>query len=444
VVTIPRPDVITLPFTDRQADAGPGVARPWTGKPPLPPRLQAAIAAIRAGGMVVVVDDPDRENEGDLVMAASSATPAAVNFMARHGRGLICVAMHRDRLDQLAISAMTDRATDPRGTAFHVGVDLRGQLTGISAIERSATIRALAGREAMPEDFTQPGHVFPLAYRPGGVLARAGHTEASVDLVTLAGVPPAAAICEIADDDGAMMRLPELERFARHHQVPLLLISELRDCLRGAQARTVVERVSSAHVPLKEGGFTFVGYRDLADGREHVAAVLGEVVGREQVLARLHSECLTGDAFGSLRCDCGTQLARALSMIAEVGAGVVIYLRGHEGRGTGRLEKLKAYQLQDQGLDKVETNLALGHPADARDYTVGAAILADLEIASVRLITNNREKIDGLVQRGVPVAEKAIETDPTTKNVRYLGTKQTKLGHTLQISEGVATLGRSS
>jgi 3,4-dihydroxy 2-butanone 4-phosphate synthase/GTP cyclohydrolase II len=385
--------------------------------------------------MAVVVDDPDRENEGDLVIAASHATPEAVNFMATHARGLICVAMRRDRLDALGIGPMARHCTDPHRTAFHVSVDLQGQATGISAGERSETIRALADPGAAGEHFTRPGHVFPLACQPGGVLSRAGHTEASVDLAVLAGLAPAAVICEIARDDGEMMRLGELRAFADRHGLPLLTISDLRRNLLAARP-PLVERVSAASIALKQGVFTFVGYRDGADGqsREHIAAVFGRLEADSIVLARVHSECLTGDVFGSLRCDCGQQLDEALSMVAENGSGVVVYLRGHEGRGIGLLEKLSAYQLQDCGLDTVEANRALGYPADAREYGIAAAILADLDIRAVRLITNNPEKRAALVRNGIDVVGTVgVATAPTAENVRYLRTKSAKLGHELDL-----------
>jgi 3,4-dihydroxy 2-butanone 4-phosphate synthase/GTP cyclohydrolase II len=399
----------------------------------MPPRLLAAVAAMRGGGMVVVVDDPLRENEGDLVMAANCVTPRAVNFMATHARGLICVAMRRGRLDELGIAPMTRSPTDHRGTAFHVGVDLRGQSTGISAHERSQTIRALADPATPAHRFTQPGHVFPLAYQPGGVISRAGHTEASVELTVLAGLEPAAVMCEIAADDGSMMRLPELQGFAETHRLPLVFVSELRDYLLAARP-PVIERVSQAQVPLRQGMFTFVGYREHPNGREHLAAVFGQVSGVAPVLARVHSECLTGDVFGSLRCDCGQQLETALTAVADNGAGVVIYLRGHEGRGIGLLEKLSAYQLQDRGLDTVEANEALGYPADVRDYAIGAAILADLGIESVRLITNNPAKRAALVGHGIRVLEIVdAATEPTAENVRYLSTKRMKLGHDVDV-----------
>jgi 3,4-dihydroxy 2-butanone 4-phosphate synthase/GTP cyclohydrolase II len=393
--------------------------------------VEAALEAIGSGGMAIVVDDPRRENEGDLVMAASHVTPTAVNFMATHGRGLICVPMARERLDDLRIPPMVDRCTDPRKTAFHVGVDLRGQATGISAAERAATIRALANPSCSADDFRKPGHVFPLARRPGGVLERPGHTEASIDLSVLAGAGTAAMICEIAADDGEMMRLPQLCAFANQHALPIVAISDLIDYL--AEAKQRIARVSAARLPRQEGAFTVIGYRDLVDGREHLAVVLGDVHGGAGVLARVHSECLTGDVFRSRRCDCGSQLELALSMIANAGAGVVVYLRGHEGRGIGLLEKLSAYQLQDQGLDTVEANLALGHPADGRDYAIGAEILKDLGINGIRLMTNNPTKRDGLERHGISIIETVpLVTDPTPENVRYLDAKGAKMGHVFE------------
>jgi 3,4-dihydroxy 2-butanone 4-phosphate synthase/GTP cyclohydrolase II len=392
--------------------------------------IEAALEAIGSGGMAVVVDDPRRENEGDLVMAANQVTATAVNFMATHGRGLICVPMARARLDELHIPPMVDRCTDPRRTAFHVGVDLRGQATGISAAERAATIRALASSSCSAADFCQPGHVFPLACRPGGVLERPGHTEAAVELSALAGAGAAAVICEIAAHDGEMMRLAELRAFAQQQGLPLVAISDLIDYL--THAKRLVKRVSAARLPLKDGTFTVIGYRDLVDGREHLAAVFGRVEGATGVLARVHSECLTGDVFGSRRCDCGSQLELALSTIANADAGVLVYLRGHEGRGIGLLEKLSAYQLQDQGLDTVEANIALGHPADCRDYAIGAEVLADLGIDGIRLMTNNPAKRDALVRHGISVIETVpLVTNPTVENVRYLSAKRAKLGHAL-------------
>jgi len=401
--------------------------------------VDEAIDAIRRGDMVVVVDDPDRENEGDLVIAAEFATPDAVNFMATHGRGLICVPLPVQRLEALGIPPMVGRNTDPKRTAFHVGVDLRARTTtGISASDRARTIRALADPAAVAGDFTQPGHVFPLGYRSGGVLERAGHTEASIDLAVLAGAAPAAVICEIAAADGEMMRLPELLEFAELHGFPVLAISDLVEYQ--AHRNRLVERVTEARMPLHDAQFTMVGYRDLVDGREHVAMVLGDVRGRPGVLVRVHSECLSGDVFGSRRCDCGRQLELALEMIADEGAGAVVYLRGHEGRGIGLLEKLRAYRLQDAGLDTVEANVALGHPADAREYGIAAQVLEELGIDSVRLLTNNPAKRRALEEHGLSVLECVpVVTAPTAENVRYLSTKRAKMGHMHDVDDARVT-----
>jgi len=366
------------------------------------------------------------------VMAAEFVTPEAVHFMALHGRGLICVPMIRARLDELQIPPMVARNTDPRGTAFHVGVDARGRTsTGISASDRADTIRALVDPASVADDFSQPGHVFPLACRAGGVLERAGHTEASIDLAVLAGAAPAAVICEIAGPDGEMMRLRELLGFAERHGLLVVSVSDLV-AHRSGRGK-LISRVSKARVPLADAQFTMVGYRDL-DGREHLAAVLGDVHDRSGVLVRIHSECLTGDVFGSQRCDCGRQLALSLELIAAEGAGAVVYLRGHEGRGIGLLEKLSAYRLQDAGLDTVEANVALGHPADSRDYGIGVQILEDLGIDQLRLLTNNPAKRRGLEDHGLSVLECVpLLTSPTAENVRYLNAKQAKLGHLLEI-----------
>jgi 3,4-dihydroxy 2-butanone 4-phosphate synthase/GTP cyclohydrolase II len=392
--------------------------------------VKEAVEVIAAGGMVVVIDDPGRENEGDLVMAAEFATPEAINFMATHGRGLICTPLLRERLEELEIPPMVERNTDHNGTAFHVSVDLAARTTtGISAGDRARTIAALTDPGSQPEDFTRPGHVFPLAYAPGGVLARAGHTEASIDLAVLAGLQPAAVICEIAREDGEMMRLPELAEFSNRHG---LLITTIADLRRHLLSLGSVQRAAEARMPLDAAEFKAICYRDDQDGREHVAIMLGSVRNKKEVIVRLHSECLTGDALGSRRCDCGEQLQLALSLIAEAGSGVVVYLRGHEGRGIGLVEKMKAYGLQDSGLDTVEANVALGHPVDARDYTVGAEILADLGISEVRLLTNNPDKRSALQQRGISVRECVpLVTTPTTENIRYLSTKRTKMGHIL-------------
>jgi len=392
-------------------------------------RVEDAAAALARGEMVVITDAHDRENEGDLVMAAQFAAPEAINFMATQGRGLICVPMHPERLRDLGIGPMVAESSDPHGTAFHVSVDLRRRTTtGISAQDRANTIRALADSSAVASDFNRPGHVFPLAYRPGGVLRRAGHTEASIDLVTLAGLPPVAVICEIAADDGEMARLPALLPFARRHGMQVLAISDVIAYRR--RREKLVTRVSEARLPTPHGEFVASGYRDLLDGLEHIALVRGEVRDRPGVLVRVHSECLTGDVFGSRRCDCGRQLELALELIANEGAGALVYLRGHEGRGIGLAEKIHAYSLQDAGLDTVEANERLGHPGDRRDYGTGMQILSDLGVRAMRLLTNNPAKRTGLEGYGLSVLERVpLITAPTPENLRYLRTKRAKLGH---------------
>lgn len=391
--------------------------------------VEAAVDAIKRGEMVVVLDAPDRENEGDLIQAAELATAASVNFMATHARGLICVPMLRERLDELRIQPMATTPTDPLGTALHVGVDRRiATTTGISASDRASTIRALAGDESMHDDFVQPGHVFPLAYREGGVLRRAGHTEAAIDLVRLADLRPAAVICEITGPNGEMARAEELLRFAAEHQLEAIAISDLIAYRR--REERLVERVAEAAMPLELGEFTAIGFREILTGQGHLALVLGDVSGEQDVLVRMHSECLTGDVFGSRRCDCGAQLRLALRKIAGEGRGVVVYLGGHEGRGIGILDKLHAYRLQDGGLDTVEANLQLGHPVDRRDYGIGMQILVDLGIRRMRLLTNNPAKRAGLEGYGLTVTARVpLITEPTPENARYLTTKATKLGH---------------
>jgi 3,4-dihydroxy 2-butanone 4-phosphate synthase/GTP cyclohydrolase II len=393
--------------------------------------IDDAVAAISRGEMVVVVDAPDRENEGDLVMAAEHVSPADVNFMATEGRGLICVPIAGERLSELGIGPMVASNSDPKGTAFHVSVDHRETTTtGISAADRAHTIRALADPRSRGIDFTQPGHVFPLACREGGVLKRAGHTEASVDLCRMAGLSGTAVICEIAGVDGEMARLPQLLEFAQRHKLLVVAITDL--IAKRRQRETLVTRVGRARIPLAQGTFTAVGYRDLVDGIEHIALVLGDVRTEPGPLVRMHSECLTGDAFGSRRCDCGEQLQAALGMIAEAGRGVVVYLRGQEGRGIGLLDKLRAYELQDRGLDTVDANLALGHPADRRDYGAGMQILTDLGIRDMRLITNNPAKRAGLEGYGLVVRERVpIVTVTNPENVHYLAAKRERMGHVL-------------
>lgn len=391
--------------------------------------VEEAAAAISRGEMVVVIDSPDRENEGDLVMAAEHATASDINFMATQGRGLICVPLLPERLEALGIPPMVVGSSDSHGTAFHISVDLKeGTTTGISASDRAKTIRALADPATVGSDLTRPGHVFPLAYSKGGVLRRAGHTEAAIDLSQLAGCGSAAVICEIAREDGEMARLPALLAFAEQHGLLVLAISDLIAYRR--RTERLVSRVSEAEMPLDQGNFRVVGYRDLLDETEHLALVLGHIAGRDSVLVRMHSECLTGDVFGSRRCDCGRQLNLALEMIAAEGHGAVVYLRGHEGRGIGLLEKIHAYRLQDSGLDTVDANLALGHPVDRRDYGTGMQILTDLGIKAVRLLTNNPAKRAGLAGYGLTVSDTVpLVGDPRPESERYLETKEQRLGH---------------
>jgi 3,4-dihydroxy 2-butanone 4-phosphate synthase/GTP cyclohydrolase II len=400
--------------------------------------IEAASAAIARGHMVVVVDSPARENEGDLVMAAEKVRPAAINFMATHGRGLICVALTGRRLDELAIGPMVAENTDPKGTAFRVSVDHRTRATtGISASDRANTIAALADPGSRADDFTRPGHVFPLASREGGVLKRAGHTEASVDLARLAGLRPAGVLCEIAGADGEMARLPRLVEFARKHGLLVISISDLI-AYRRRRERLVV-RVSQAQLPLDGGEFTAIAYREVIDGQEHIALVLGDLGDGEEVLVRVHSECLTGDALGSRRCDCGPQLKMAIDKIAAERRGVLVYLRGQEGRGIGLSAKIHAYRLQDGGLDTVDANAALGYPTDRRDYGTGMQILRDLGVRSMRLMTNNPAKRAGLEGYGLSVVERVpLLTSPTPENARYLSTKRDRMGHVLDLERARA------
>ena len=408
---------------------------PDDGSPPASglATVEQAVAAIRRGEMVVVVDSPARENEGDLVMAAEHVTPQAINFMATHARGLICVALLRSRLDELGIGPMVVENSDPHDTAFHVSVDHRTRTTtGISASDRSSTIAALVDPASRAGDFRRPGHVFPLAYREGGVLRRAGHTEAAVDLARLAGLTPAGVICEIAGADGEMARLPRLLEYAREHRLLVVAISDLIAYRR--ERERLVTRVSEARLPLEGAEFTAIAYRDAIGGEEHLALVLGDVHARDDVLVRVHSECLTGDVLGSRRCDCGPQLKLALARIVEEGCGVLVYLRGQEGRGIGLGAKIHAYRLQDRGLDTVDANLTLGFPSDRRDYGTGMQILRDLGVTRMRLLTNNPAKRAGLEGYGLSVTERvALVTSPTPENVRYLATKQSRLGHLLDL-----------
>ena len=394
--------------------------------------IEEGIEEIRAGRILVVVDDEDRENEGGLVMAADRATPEAVNFMAKHGRGLICVPLPGDRLDQLQISMMVRDNTAPLGTAFTTTVDARrGVSTGTSAFDRAVTIRTLVDPAARPEDLTRPGHIFPLRALPGGVLRRAGHTEAAVDLARLAGCTPGGVICEVLDEDGGMARLPELVQLARAHRLKVITIKDLIEYR--IQKEKLVRRSAETRLPTDYGEFKVLAYETTVDDRVTLALVMGDVSGEEPVLMRVHSECLPGDVFGCRRCDCGPQLHKALTIISREGRGVLIYMR-QEGRGIGLLNKLKAYELQDRGKDTVEANHALGFGADLRHYGIGAQILVDLGVRNLRYLTNNPKKIVGIEGYGLRVVERVpLEVPPTEENRQYLVTKREKLGHLFSI-----------
>ena len=385
--------------------------------------------------MVIIVDDEDRENEGDLAMAAECVTPEAINFMAKYGRGLICAPMMAQRLEQLGIHQMVQDNTARLGTAFTVSVDvLKGATTGISAYDRAATVKALISPDTKPEDLGRPGHVFPLRYREGGVLVRAGQTEASVDMARLAGLHPAAIICEIMADDGSMARMPHLEEFGARHGIRIVSVADIIAYRR--EHEKLIERVAQARMPTEHGEFRAVSYRSLVDADEHVALVMGEVNEHEPTLVRVHSECLTGDVFGSIRCDCGAQKALALEAIAREGSGVFLYMR-QEGRGIGLHNKLKAYSLQDDGMDTVDANIALGFPPDLRHYGVGAQILADLGVRKLRILTNNPRKVVGLESFGLELVEQVpIVVSTNVENRRYLEAKQARMGHLLERAEG--------
>ena len=393
--------------------------------------VQQAIAEIAAGRAIVVVDDASRENEGDIVFAASKATPDLLAFTIRYARGLICVPMLGEDLDRLQVPPMTSDNQEHMGTAFTISVDARdGITTGISAADRARTIRTLVDSATEPYEIVRPGHVFPLRYADGGVLRRPGHTEAAVDLARLAGLTPAGVVAEIFNDDGTMARLPQLRAFADQHGLPLISIAQLIEYRRHSEQ--TVRRVVQTRVPNQFGEWRAFGYQNSVDGTEHLALVLGDLDDAADVLVRMHSECLTGDVFGSQRCDCGAQLAAAMAAIAAEGRGIVLYLRGHEGRGIGLLSKLRAYQLQDAGADTVDANLELGLPADAREYSTGAQMLADLGVRSLRLLTNNPAKVRGLSGFGLEVTGRvSLPVAATADNLRYLIAKRDRLGHQL-------------
>ncbi|WP_329170185.1 bifunctional 3,4-dihydroxy-2-butanone-4-phosphate synthase/GTP cyclohydrolase II [Streptomyces sp. NBC_01685] len=403
--------------------------------------VEQAVRDIAAGRPVVVVDDEDRENEGDLVIAAEKATPEIVAFMMSECRGLICAPMETDELDRLELPQMVAHNTESMKTAFTVSVDAsaaHGVTTGISAADRATTLRMLAGGHAEPGDFVRPGHVFPLRARSGGVLVRNGHTEAAVDLARLAGLRPAGAIVEIAGEDGVMLRLPELVPFARKHGLTIISIEDLIAYRRSAEP--TVRREAEVRLPTSFGPFTAYGYRSLVDGVEHVALVHGDIGDGQDVLVRVHSECLTGDIFQSQRCDCGPQLHTSMERITAEGRGVVVYLRGHEGRGIGLLSKLRAYELQERGSDTLDANLELGLPADARDYAAGAQILSDLGVQTLRLMTNNPDKTAALVRHGLDVTgREPMPVQAGEHNLRYLRTKRDRMGHDLPWLDATAS-----
>lgn len=399
--------------------------------------IEELVAAIGRGETVIMVDDEDRENEGDLILAAEAADPQKMGFMLRHSSGIICLPIEGERLDALELPMMVARNTDVRRTAFTISIDAKeGTTTGISSADRSQTVRKVLDPDTKPEDLARPGHMYPLRYEPGGVLKRAGHTEASVDLARLAGMYPAAVIAEVMNDDGTVAKLPDLEAFAAEHG---LLIGTIADLIayRRKEEEKLVERIVEARIPTSYGTFLGVGYRSRVDNRQHIALVFGDLGDGEGVLTRVHSECLTGDVFGSLRCDCGDQLDTALARIANEGRGVVLYIRGHEGRGIGLLHKLAAYRLQDEGMDTVDANVNLGLPVDSRDYGVGAQILYDLGVRSMRLMTNNPTKRAGIEGYGLTILEQVpLSVNPNDENRGYLETKASRLGHTLDLEAG--------
>jgi len=398
--------------------------------------IDEALEELRNGRVIIVADDADRENEGDFIMSAEKVTPEAINFMVTHGRGIVCMPVTGTRLDELGIPLMVSRNNESHGTAFAVSIDIKGRTTtGTSAFDRAATVQAITDPTLTHEDIRMPGHVFPLMAQEGGVLKRAGHTEASIDLMRLAGLYPGAVLCEVLNEDGSMARVPELTRVATEHGLKLISIADLIQYRR--RREKLVERAAEAQIPTEHGGFRVVAYESTVDQMTHVALVCGEVGDGQDILVRVHSECLTGDVFGSLRCDCGMQLEAALEAVAEEGRGVVLYMRGHEGRAIGLSHKIRAYQLQEQGLDTVEANEELGFPPDPRDYGIGAQILADLGVHTMRLLTNNPAKRAGLEGYGLSISARVpLETRPTEQNIDYLRTKREKLGHLLGNLEG--------
>ena len=393
--------------------------------------IEEAVAAVSRGEIIVVVDDEDRENEGDLIMAAEAATPEKIAFFVRHTSGVICAPLLGERLDELDIPLMVRENTESHRTAFTYSVDyVHGTSTGISAADRSATLRALTDPGTTPLDLARPGHIFPLRYSDGGVLKRAGHTEAAVDLARMAGLYPAGVLCEIVNDDGTMARVPDLVEFCREHGLLMVSIAQLIKYRR--QNEKLIKRIAEARIPTPWGDFTCYVYESVLDGEQHVAFARGAVQGEEDVLVRVHSECLTGDVFHSLRCDCGVQLHAAMEKIAADGLGVLVYLRGHEGRGIGLGHKIRAYGLQEEGRDTVEANVDLGLPIDSREYGIGAQILNDLGITTMRLMTNNPAKYGGLEGFGLEITERVpVESVPNPENIDYLRTKREKLGHLL-------------
>ncbi len=393
--------------------------------------IEEAINDLREGKMIIVVDDERRENEGDLIMAAEKVTPESINFMAKNAGGLICMPITGKRLKELEIGMMVEENTDSHKTAFTVSIDAASSTTGISAFERAATIKKVIDPMAKPKDFNRPGHIFPLESKEGGVLVRAGHTEASIDLMHIAGLYPAGVICEIMNDDGTMARVPELIKFKEKHNLKLITIADLIEYRR--QNEKLIKKVSEAQMPTKYGNFRAHGYLNTITGEHHIAMTMGNIREEKPVLVRVHSECLTGDVFGSLRCDCGEQLDEAMKQIAKEGRGILLYMR-QEGRGIGLLNKLKAYHLQDEGMDTVEANHALGFAADLREYGIGAMILADLGAKDLKLMTNNPKKISGIKGFGLKVVERVpLIINPNEKNLYYLETKERKMGHDLKI-----------